>query len=361
MSYIFKDTHRTFDRYYANYDLLRAICCITVVILHVSSMYVNKDFQEYICKQDYIIATFYRVISNLAVPSFVMMSGAFLIKDQNGELCFYKKMLIKIVIPTLVFSGLYVLMHYAEIFLANCMGVGAPRYAYTKPLRDFFIGKPHATMWFMYMIIGLYCVTPFIIWIKNQLNYRSYCILGMVLMIHGIIVTHYCQLIWTIWWIQYIGYFMLGNIIFESLKNVNLGKMKKYIFILLIIIAYGIQIVYWYMKSYVAKDLVIPNTFSVPVIVGAIIQFTAFSILGKNIGESHIVRVVAKNSLYIYLIHPFFIEIISQFCGRIIKHFLNANLILIVALTITTICILISEFVYRCCSVLRRVRKCDCR
>lgn len=72
-----------------SYDLLRSISCISVVILHLASMYGKDDFINILSNTDYMTASFWRVLTTLAVPSFVMLSGAFIIKEENGNFNFF--------------------------------------------------------------------------------------------------------------------------------------------------------------------------------------------------------------------------------------------------------------------------------
>ena len=64
------------------YDLLRAVSCFFVVILHVSAIYIDASFVDITECVDYWIASFWRVVTDMGVPCFVMLSGAFLIKEK---------------------------------------------------------------------------------------------------------------------------------------------------------------------------------------------------------------------------------------------------------------------------------------
>lgn len=68
-----------------NYDLLRAVSMIAVIMIHVSGMWVN-GFSECILEgveiatlKNPIMAYVYNAISRFAVPCFVMLSGAFVL------------------------------------------------------------------------------------------------------------------------------------------------------------------------------------------------------------------------------------------------------------------------------------------
>ena len=81
----------------ANYDLLRIISTIAVVIIHVSGIYTdsitNSDFFGKLYERNIIIPLLYGTLANFAVPCFLMLSGAFLLNNNKNEEYnfFYKK------------------------------------------------------------------------------------------------------------------------------------------------------------------------------------------------------------------------------------------------------------------------------
>lgn len=168
-----------------NYDVLRCISCFTVVVLHIAAIYVNDDFKNIISETDYFWGGLYRVMSIFAVPNFVMLSGAFLIQYKNADYkFFYAKMFKKIIIPTFIFSIIYVLVQYAEIIIADRLKifkVSSGEIDWVEPLKKLLSGKPNVAMWYMFMIIGLYTVTPIIVRIKESLTTKTYSFVGIAL------------------------------------------------------------------------------------------------------------------------------------------------------------------------------------
>ena len=103
-----------YKKRYNNYDLLRIISCIAIIIIHVSATYKNLLIANVYNNTDtlYIISVLmWNTLSRFAVPCFVMLSGAFLLSnDKNQEYKeFYKKSFKKIGLPTIVFSILFFL------------------------------------------------------------------------------------------------------------------------------------------------------------------------------------------------------------------------------------------------------------
>ncbi|WP_159081744.1 acyltransferase [Paenibacillus sp. CAA11] len=101
-------------------DIYRAICILAVVLIHVTSLPAVRA-QRY---PDSPIAIFYLVLnqfSQFAVPSFLFLSGLVLFynywsRSQDSERwigTFYKKRLMYVVIPYLLWSGIYFVFKHA--------------------------------------------------------------------------------------------------------------------------------------------------------------------------------------------------------------------------------------------------------
>ena len=85
-----------------NIDLLKIICCISVIIIHVSATYINT-ISNYMDEIFYI--NLLNCITRFAVPCFVMISGYFAISNNKKDDCiaFYKKKIKNIIIPMIIF------------------------------------------------------------------------------------------------------------------------------------------------------------------------------------------------------------------------------------------------------------------
>lgn len=79
-----------------NFDLLRIICTIAVVMIHVSGFYKAAITDEGVFDEKYLrhvpTIVIYNTLSRFAVPCFMMLSGAFLLaNDKNAEYRFFIK------------------------------------------------------------------------------------------------------------------------------------------------------------------------------------------------------------------------------------------------------------------------------
>ena len=304
-----------------SYEWLRIISCISVVIIHVSGIYLRPEFFSIVGYKNYIHASWWRVITCMCVPSFIMISGAFNLKKENADAkIFYKKKAKRIVMPTLIFSILYVLIHYMEIAVAYFMNVNVAdeKMDLVSPLIYWLKGQPNTTMWYMYMIIPLYFITPLIVIIKQKIPLLWWRILGILMLVVGYIIGKNCTLIWPIEFTEYLGYFMAGDIIRELSITWKEKKEKyvRYIGALCIALSYFGLIMYWYHTTYKAGVLELPQYLSFIVITMALLQFVGFSFL-KIDKIFKCAALVSKYSLDIYLLHPMFLIVATQYFCRI--------------------------------------------
>lgn len=87
-------------------DYLRAISCFMIVMLHFSGIYRDAG------GVDEDIAALVWVMSRSAVPSFVLLSGAFCIRHNNIEGSFYGKHIRRVLYPTLLLIFLHTVLNY---------------------------------------------------------------------------------------------------------------------------------------------------------------------------------------------------------------------------------------------------------
>lgn len=126
----------------------------------------------------------------------------------------------KIIIPIFLWSIFYVFCNYVLIvydIINHNYPITLERLL--SPIYSWALGAPFYHMWYVYMIIGLYAFTPFVIRIIEEFGDRVVMLLGIVFLILGFIVRLTSDLFWMIQYIQYLGYYMLGYAILTNSKN----------------------------------------------------------------------------------------------------------------------------------------------
>lgn len=215
-----------------NYDLLRVISGLAVISLHISASYIGAItdvtwFGE-IYNKNVGITCLYNGLSMFPVPVFVMLSGAFALADESNRIFahYYRKVFNSIGIPMIVASLIYILYSIFENFCSYGMEGSIVSYV-VEPIKLAIKGRPFYHLWYLYMMIGVFALTPVIIWLK--------CILGRVfkkVVIFFFPVAMLCM--WTskhdLSWdigcsFYFLGYYMLGYVIrkhfFDKKNNYN--------------------------------------------------------------------------------------------------------------------------------------------
>ena len=295
-----------------NYELLRIISMIAVMMIHVSGTWVY-GFTEYTASggdvQDLlnpVASCLYNTLSRFAVPCFVMISGAFMLdSDKTADYAtFYKQAFYKVGIPTLVFSVLYILLRIVSSIVLGTNTVGN----FITIAKDALMGSPYYHMWYMYMLVGVYCLAPVVMHFKNSIRYESFRKVAFVFLVWAILsrwTTGSMKLNWDLGQaFEYLGYFMVGYVLRKDLKK---SQVKAVIAILLgigievgtALLQYKLQIVNGVMEYQLNYKLVTP--YSPTIALASVFIFAGFTMLHVN-GKAWISK-LSDMSFFMYLFH----------------------------------------------------------
>ena len=162
---------KTQGRIYA-FDFLRILAACAVVMLHISADYV-KTLDGY--TWEFLLANCLNSLTRFAVPVFVMISGALMLDEHkaisSGKML---KTVLNMVLILFSWSVFYAVSYelirpvlfHEEISLAAVVDIAL---------------NGHYHMWYLYLLIGLYAVTPilrFFIKVENAASVRFYLILS---------------------------------------------------------------------------------------------------------------------------------------------------------------------------------------
>ena len=301
-----------------NIDLLRIICAIMVIALHTGAIYGKNISGEY-PRYYFTIGNFYHSVTRTAVPIFIMLSGSFLLKNVNNMnyRYYYKKISKNIILPTLIFSFLYVLASLVlEFLLSNKNGIP---FNLSEPFINWIQGTPFYHMWYMYMMIGFYAITPILIKIRLIIEDEKFEVIGWICMIFGMLFNLLSvQLIWPIQFIPYLGYFILGY----SLKN----KIRKKSYISYLILTVILLLSIFIITEFSVRYNLLKNNFyfiqplSPLVILSSIFMYIAFlNMRNLMIRPSKI----AYHTFNIYLLHAGVLATINMIIRRIFNKYPN--------------------------------------
>ncbi len=201
-------------------DILRGLATIGVIMIHVAS----NNWYGYIGTGNWYAFTIYTGIARAAVPIFFMISGALFLADEKKISVKYMLHHAVMLIPFLFFWGIaYQLIN--------------KNYNLFEILKNLLYANTQPHLWFIYSIIGIYIVTPFIRIFTENASQKVVFYALVVLFIFGSILplcsNLSCFSMISIWMQRvqpgilscYVGYFILGHYI-DKWGTENKSRLK---------------------------------------------------------------------------------------------------------------------------------------
>jgi surface polysaccharide O-acyltransferase-like enzyme len=250
-----------------------------------------------------------------AVPLFVMLSGALLLGKDEPINLFFKKRLQRILIPFLVWSFvLGTFLYYKENhMLSGCL---------TWIVKSTLTGGIHTIYWYIYLILGLYLITPLLRKIiQHSTSGLKIYFLALLLVIY--ILGQYLPCLQLFHRfvsdnLLYSFYFVAGYVI-----SINVEQIKRYykLLVVLCICVYIVGMLIFMINAKILDSYRIIETILVfTLIIASPWQFNR--IAGG-------VRLISTMSYGIYLTH---FAIISLLSGLSFLQYINAAIYPLVAI-----------------------------
>ena len=298
-------------------DVLRVIACMAVVVIHASAPYVKQG----VSLSNFWVGDILEGPARIAVPLFVMISGALML-DENYTFSkvkligHIKKLILFFVFwsatYTVVFKVLIPLVMHQQVSITNIIG-------------HFLLGHYH--LWYMYLIIGLYLITPLLkLWIKREnKRYVEYFLIlafifAIVLPQIASIGSNFNELFDTLNIVlekkivlKYVGGFTIYYILGWYINTFDIKK-KRLIYLLgLLGVVVSIIGTYFMIVNY-DKDIF--DNLSINVLFSSIAIFLFIKNKFKYAKRGRkFILTLAKYSLGIYAIHAMIIEIVYMLIG----------------------------------------------
>lgn len=151
-------------------DVLRCVACLAVVMIHVSMSFTDATYFSV----DFWIGNVLESVSRVGVPLFVMISGALLLDERHY---FSEKKNVSRILKMAGFYFSWSLFYCILLASFSIMkGNGVPKF---RDLMAQFV-KGYYHLWFIYLIIGIYIILPFLrLWVNKKnsnMVFRFICI-----------------------------------------------------------------------------------------------------------------------------------------------------------------------------------------
>lgn len=335
-------------------DNLKAISIILVILIHILAIY--RDM--YLANNNmlyYFILSFADSFTRVAVPMFFMITGIFMLnkEPEKSYNVYIKKRLLKLLIPLIVFSIIYYLFENIEA------GNKLSTLTFFQQLTSSDGARYH--LWFMYEIIKIYLLIPFLYVMINNLNKKSLKNLIILLFIMGNLI-QFIELMTNRYNINLfsgipfnrtticINYLFVGYYLYKyDLKS----KTRKIIYVGAILSLIALPITDLFFIDGMRNDLLFVATSVFPILP----TLALFLIFKNNYHKWNIMKKVepitsfiAKQSLWIYLIHVIVMELLMKylpFPQRFISVIISIALILSLTVIISSGLAIIFDWSYK--------------
>ncbi len=140
-----------------HFDLVRFAATFAVVQLHVATPWLWRGTD--IHSGFWLTCLFFDVLGRAGVPVFLMISGALLLGRDESYGSFFKKRFTRVLIPLIFWTIVYEIKIVAD---HHFLHGGVTMDNIFSVLKNPLAGPVYDHLWFLYMIIGMYLVTPFL-------------------------------------------------------------------------------------------------------------------------------------------------------------------------------------------------------
>jgi Uncharacterized protein conserved in bacteria len=304
-----------------NIDTLRTLSAILVITVHVCAVFMMDNIST--LNSSFIASTSISIYARVCVPVFVAISGRFLLEHyEKGNLkLFYKKRLPRLLMPFVFWSFIYALWKIYVLKAEN------PYLAFT----DFLTGNSYVHLWFFYMLLGLYVITPLLYKLKENLSEKQLRIVTIIFLVVGL-VSEFIQgatghkYFVCFWFFDDIGYFLFGYA-FRNFKPKKNYRFLLYFFlsctiasILLVLVKSHVSGIAW---QYFCTGL---NPFNI------IASMTLYVYFNNLELRSNFLSKVSKYTLGIYVIHMLILETLMNLTNKKITGFVVIDIFVYLAL-----------------------------
>lgn len=157
-------------------DLLRITAIVFVLFIHAAA----QNFHSLpLDSTRFYALVIYDDLCHIAVPLFVMISGAMLLDPQRhfDVRRFFSKNVFRIVAAFLFWSFVNLIYDTTRYYFEHD---GFSGFSIEKMFRSFFVGKTY--MWYLFMIFGLYIITPLVRCITKEMKSAKYFLLVFLIL-----------------------------------------------------------------------------------------------------------------------------------------------------------------------------------
>ncbi len=300
-------------------DLIRTIAIVLVILLHASvEPAPNVDLMSSQGVQLWWTSNIYDSIARIAVPLFVMLTGALLLQPSKTEEslgAFFKKRWNRVGIPIIFWSAIF----FAWIFFVR----GQPLTLLS--ITQGMLAGPYVHFWYIYVLIGLYLITPLIRVLVAHADWKLMKYFFAVWFVGTGIVSLFTlyqgispQIVWftdnVFLFTGIIGYFILGA--YATRLHIRKSILYSGLIASTIWTIIGTYLLISTLGQYYGPFFLDASSFSV--IIGSVTTFLILTAIPPQTIETKyprgnkILKVISENTLPLYLFHLIILETLQN-------------------------------------------------
>lgn len=300
-------------------DWLRIISALAVIGIHITMTQPNNYTVQEIGKDNYIILTGVYTLIQWAVPVFLMISGNLLLHSNKITFAKVKRMTLRMGTVLLLFGSAFALLE--QIFERKTLEIEMIPNSVLLVLQQ----KSWSHLWYLYVLIGIYLVLiPLKKFVDNSSN-KEICIFIAILIAGNFIIPTFNVAFSTkienyMLFTQYVTYVLLGYTIGglrveenDREKNVIDTMTNRGVWIGLWLLASIIKIIVQYanvVRCGEGAALILGDR--IFTMIQALSVFCLFKKYMDAVHVGKLAKSISRCSFGIYLIHPFFINLLYK-------------------------------------------------
>ncbi len=287
---------------------------------------------------NWFVCSFINIITRFSVPCFVMISGSLILNSENNISAknFYKRASYKIFLPAFVIHLLGSLIKAVTMLIKGGTVIESVRLVYSKGL----FGS-----WYIYMLAGLYFLSPLIIRLKKSMSDRGYTYLAIFFVVWAVVSQsvsnqNKAYSIGTIF--AFCGYYLLGDVIHRSVRRI---KVKSIVIVVVSLFCVCLSFVFrFFGYNYYTNDA-LKAFFSPAICIYSVCMFVLFSrLIWIKIDSSWL----SNKTYYAFLLHGNVINALWAWLGnKINTPIVGIGTISILAFVIAVLFATIFDIVWR--------------
>lgn len=290
-------------------DLLKILAILGVLTIHACGLYAFGGRTP--SAEEFRDGLLFIAFSTFSIPVFVMASGAMLLSGTRDEapVAFYRRRLPRLLIPLVCWSAVYFIL--SEPGWANLPEI--PHF-----VRNLLSGKIFASLWFLYMLLGVYLSAPFLQMLLRQATRSQLWVFVGICLVPGSLqrlFTHVLVLNFGLehsLFAPYLGYFVLGHLLHTAGPVPARRRLGLFgLYVLLSLMSFGSQWMQQFGGRVVYNFL---DYTSINVALGSAALFAALDRLPLALSGTMArgVTFVANTTYGIYLVHMLALEVLGR-------------------------------------------------